>query len=92
MDEIGELHLPNGRILGTRSLQRYYKQRRAPGDDRTSVILAKMAQQYKELGLVRSQKPTIPRTTRELKRKQRHDVRLGVKSNKLFVPRPQVDF
>lgn len=40
---LGELIFPDGRIIGHRGLNRYYKQRFAPEDNRTSVISARRA-------------------------------------------------
>lgn len=40
---LGELIFPDGRIVGHRGLSRYYKQRFAPEDNRTSVLSARRA-------------------------------------------------
>lgn len=40
---LGELVFPDGRIIGHRGLSRYYKQRFAPEDSRTSVAAARRA-------------------------------------------------
>lgn len=40
---LGELIFPDGRIIGHRGLSRYYKQRFAPEDSRTSVVSARKA-------------------------------------------------
>ncbi|GMI10343.1 hypothetical protein TrLO_g9870 [Triparma laevis f. longispina] len=41
INHLGELVLPSGKTIGHRALTRYYKQRFAPTDDRTSVVAAK---------------------------------------------------
>lgn len=41
--ELGELILPDGRIVGHRSLKRYYKQRVAPVNNSTAVVAAREA-------------------------------------------------
>mmetsp|Transcript_8801 Transcript_8801/g.15981 ORF Transcript_8801/g.15981 Transcript_8801/m.15981 type:complete len:409 (+) Transcript_8801:170-1396(+) len=41
INHIGELVLPSGKTIGHRALTRYYKQRFAPEDDRTSIVAAK---------------------------------------------------
>jgi pre-60S factor REI1 len=40
---LGELIFPDGRIIGHRGLSRYYKQRFAPADNRTSTVAARRA-------------------------------------------------
>ena len=51
----GEWHLPNQKVLGHRSLHRYYQQRLPPSSttEKESVQLARVALQYQTLGLQR---------------------------------------
>ena len=45
----GEVKLPNGKIMGKRDYHYIYKQKAKVVDDRESVIINKIAQEYRNL-------------------------------------------
>jgi hypothetical protein len=47
--ETGEILLPNGKIIGTRALKYIYKQRFRVEDNRESVVVNKLAVEYRQL-------------------------------------------
>jgi pre-60S factor REI1 len=44
MNALGELMMNNGKVIGTRQMARYYKQRPRPEDTRDSVLINQMVQ------------------------------------------------
>ncbi len=71
----------NGKLLGHRSLQRYYKQKFAPGAQRDSRMISRVLSEYRLLGWKgQDNKPTkeVKAATRiQLARKRRFDLKVG---------------
>ena len=71
----------NGKLLGHRSLQRYYKQRFPQGAQRDSAMISRVLNEYRLLGWKgQSNKPTkeVKAATRiEMARKRRFDLKVG---------------
>lgn len=94
-----ELVLPSGATIGHRSLCRYYRQKIDP--NRRAVVVKKNAgtafhsvmAKYRALGWNGATRADIVRKSRDLRFmvhvQSKHNVRLGVKANKLFVMRQQ---
>ena len=84
-----ELIFSNGKAVGHRQYATYYRQKPHASDNRDSIRIARMMSEYRALGYA-------PRTEqqyneRKIQREQnKRYMQLGVKSNKLFVCRPQV--
>jgi hypothetical protein len=67
----------------------YYRQKPHLSDNRESIQIAKMMSEYKALGYVpKTEQQYNEKKTQKEQNKQY--MKLGVKSNKLFVCRPQV--
>jgi pre-60S factor REI1 len=96
LDQTGlELILPSGARLGHRSLQRYFKQRFRNTDEPESVIIARMASHYRELGWSTMEVTTVQKAQDRHRRHAESDfsLRVGTNANRLQrYFRPQVDF
>lgn len=105
--ESGEWHLPNGNVIGHRSLRRYYRQNLRPYmRDEDEEVIDRLAIQYQNLGLtggrvasglqlelIKERQKAQKTYRKEEQRNQRERVKLGVKTGKLQrYFRPQVDF
>ncbi|XP_045626058.1 cytoplasmic 60S subunit biogenesis factor ZNF622 [Procambarus clarkii] len=94
-----ELVLPSGATVGHRSLCRYYRQKIDP--NRQAVVVKKKSgaafhsvmSKYRALGWNGATRADIVRKSRDLqfmvKMQNKHNMKLAVKGNKLFKPRPQ---
>jgi len=92
-----ELILPDGRTIGHRSLSAFYKQRvKTPEVRESALIVNAMMNHYKALGWTTkaSQRPSgmDPDVLNYQKRMQGEQMRLGVKTNKIYIKRPQMGF
>eukprot|EP01102_Stenamoeba_stenopodia_P021001 TRINITY_DN8358_c0_g1_i1.p1 TRINITY_DN8358_c0_g1~~TRINITY_DN8358_c0_g1_i1.p1 ORF type:complete len:472 (+),score=137.00 TRINITY_DN8358_c0_g1_i1:217-1632(+) len=92
-----ELVLPDGRTIGHRSLQAYYKQRvRTPEVRESALIVNAMMNHYRALGWTTqaSQRPSgmDPEVIKYQQRQQGEQMRLGIKTNKIYIKRPQMGF
>mmetsp|Transcript_37577 Transcript_37577/g.59286 ORF Transcript_37577/g.59286 Transcript_37577/m.59286 type:complete len:410 (+) Transcript_37577:1253-2482(+) len=85
-----ELIFSNGKAVGHRDFQQYYKQKPRPVDTRESVQIAKMMAEYKMLGYAppRNERNFIDKKTQRIQAK--NHMQVGVKGNKLFKVRLQV--
>lgn len=94
-----ELALPSGIKLGHRSLRRYYNQYHRPQNEeneKESVLIQRMYRRYHVLGWyddAEHQEAARRAETRRRRHQMDHDMRVGVKSNKLQrYFRAQIDF
>eukprot|EP01092_Planopodium_desertum_P009205 TRINITY_DN3950_c0_g1_i1.p1 TRINITY_DN3950_c0_g1~~TRINITY_DN3950_c0_g1_i1.p1 ORF type:complete len:199 (-),score=25.18 TRINITY_DN3950_c0_g1_i1:106-702(-) len=77
-----EVTLPSGKVLGHRSLARYYKQRLRPEEKRESVLITKMMAQYKAIGWhAKEDLKTRRERARILDRQKLERLRVGVGQN-----------
>ncbi len=79
------LVLKNGRIVGHRSMARYYRQKLRPGDPvQHSKLVTKMATSYRQIGLpgYRNGSQRNERSKRDVMRMNKAFMKLGFKNNK----------
>ena len=86
LTDLGEIKMSNGLVIGTRQLQRYYKQRPRPRDTRESVLISEMVHRYRLLQLPgyteRDYLPTHePRARQALRWAERQSLRVGMSTN-----------
>eukprot|EP00043_Microstomoeca_roanoka_P007527 m.72438 g.72438 ORF g.72438 m.72438 type:complete len:500 (+) comp13858_c0_seq1:794-2293(+) len=81
-----ELALPSGHNLGHRAMQRYYKQRFKKEDTRESVVIGRLASQYRMLGYKNPQVPVASlrrEQARALRQQKRSGLDVALKQNNL---------
>jgi len=80
-----ELIFSDGKSVGHRSLSVYYKQKVKPVESRDSMLINSLITQYKALGWYEKDQKNAQKDKKDLfmKRKQAHDFKLGMQSNKL---------
>lgn len=84
-----ELIFSNGKAVGHRQYVTYYRQKPHTTDTRDSIRIARMMSEYKALGYAPCTEQQY--NDKKIQREQsKRYMQLGVKSNKLFMVRPQV--
>ncbi len=91
-----ELVLPSGTRLGHRSLQRYYKQRLRTTEPRESILINRLASQYRALGWYPETREVKALDRANERRQQTREnqlkLRIGMAQNNQQHFRQQVDF
>ena len=86
MTAVGELVMSNGKVIGSRKMARYYKQRPRLEDSRDAVVINQMVQRYRLLALPgygeRDYLPTHePRARASLRWAEKNDIHIKFQSN-----------
>jgi len=94
-DDGVHLVFSDGRTVGHRSFNIYYKQRYRPMDSRDAILINKLQNQYKQLGWTDTEKQNLvseKQKRQELRKQEKRNLKISFKKNNQKNPNTQTAF